>query len=65
MKTLGILLIGLGTVLALYLTKSNPTQSLDSTFLLTLSGIFFLIFGMITDKLTSPHNNTHNIKRSR
>lgn len=60
MRTLGILLIGLGTGLALYLTRSNPAQSLDSTFLLTLSGIFFLTFGMITDKLTLQHSDTSN-----
>lgn len=57
MKTAGLLLIGLGTGFILYLSRTNPDQSLDSSIMLTLVGIYFLTFGFITDRMTSQHSN--------
>jgi UPF0716 family protein affecting phage T7 exclusion len=57
MKTVGILLIGLGTAFVLYLSKTNPEQSLDSSLLLLVAGAWFLTSGLVTDKLTSQHSN--------
>lgn len=59
MKSLGILLIGFGTISGIYLSVFSPEQRLDSTFLFTIAGIWFLTMGLIVDKLTSQHSNTH------
>ena len=52
MKTIGILLIGLGTVLGFYLSKTSPETSTDSTYLLIFGGIVLLTTGLAHDKLT-------------
>jgi hypothetical protein len=64
MKTVGILLIGLGTGFIAWLSKTSPDTSTDSSLMLIIAGIIFLTFGLFADSMTSQHSDTQT-KRSR